>query len=44
MSRLFVPLLVLLHGLSGEQPGVYFVDFNQARRLPQSPHPRQRYT
>ena len=39
MPRLFVPLMVLLHGLSGEQTGVYFVDFNQARRLPQSPHP-----
>ena len=39
MPRLFVPLMVLLHGLSGEQTGVYFVEFNQARRLPQSPHP-----
>ena len=26
MPRLFVPLTVLLHGLSGEQTGVYFVD------------------
>src|SRR3954470_11268516 len=26
MPRLFVPLMVLLHGLSGEQTGVYFVD------------------
>ena len=26
MPRLFVPLMVLLHGLSGEQTGVYFVN------------------
>src|SRR3712207_6270692 len=26
MPRLFVPLVVLLHGLGGEQTGVYFVD------------------
>src|SRR5215210_454358 len=26
MPRLFVPLMMLLHGLSGEQTGVYFVD------------------
>jgi len=26
MPRLFVPLMVLLHGLSGEQTGVYFAD------------------
>src|SRR3954454_9458314 len=26
MPRLFVPLMVLLHGLSGEPTGVYFVD------------------
>src|SRR6201985_2704967 len=26
MPRLFVPLPVLLHGLSGEQTGIYFVD------------------
>src|SRR5215208_7146303 len=26
MPRLFVPLMVLRHGLSGEQTGVYFVD------------------
>ena len=26
MPRLFVPLMVLLHGLSGKQTGVYFVD------------------
>ncbi len=25
MPRLFVPLMVLLHGLSGEPTGVYFV-------------------
>ena len=32
MPRLFVPLMVLLHGLSGEQTGVYFVD---STRIPQ---------
>ena len=26
MPRLFVPLVVLLHSLSGEQTGVYFAD------------------
>ena len=39
MPRLFVPLMVLLHSLSGEQTGIYFAKFNQACRLPQSPHP-----
>ena len=29
MPRLFVPLMVLLHGLSGEQTGVYFVDLTK---------------
>src|SRR4051794_37785156 len=29
MPRLFVPLTVLLHGLSGEPTGVYFVDSTQ---------------
>ena len=38
MSRLFAPLMVLLHSLSGEPSGIYFAEFNQARRLPQSPH------
>src|SRR4051794_11812580 len=29
MPRLFVPLMVLLHGLSGEPTRVYFVDLTQ---------------
>ena len=39
MPRLFAPLMVLLHSLSGAQTGIYFAAFNQACRLPQSPHP-----
>ena len=39
MPRLFAPLMVLLHSLSGAQTGIYFADFNQACRLSQSPHP-----
>ena len=39
MPRLFVPLTVLLHGLSGEQTAVYFVDSTKLavcfiRRIP----------
>src|SRR3954465_11861763 len=38
MPRLFVPLMVLLHSLSGEETGIYFGDLEQARCLPQPPH------
>ena len=31
MPRLFVPLMVLLHSLSGEATGVYFADFYPVR-------------
>ena len=42
MPRLFAPLMVLLHSLGGEPSGVYFAQFHQARRLPQSPHHRHK--
>src|SRR4051794_41570712 len=37
MPRLFFPLLVLLHGLSGEQTRVYFVASNKLPRCPKPP-------
>src|SRR6188472_4263008 len=33
MPRLFVPLMVLLHSLSGEETGIYFGDSSKFRKL-----------